>query len=137
MSATPPIPLELWDRMPTAAQAAVLTLERRIAALLARLGQGSSNSSKPPSTDPIHVKRRPPSPPSGKRRGGQRRHNRHTREMVPPERLTGVVDCKPQACPGCGHELQGVDPQPVRHQVAELPEVRPDGEAGAGSWSGC
>jgi transposase len=130
MSAEPPIPRELWDKTPPDAQAAVAALvqsfERRIAALEARLGQDSSNSSKPPSTDPIHVKRRPPRPPSGKRRGGQRGHKRHTRDLVPPERLTAVVDCKPPACRRCGDELSGSDPEPLRHQVAELPEVRPD-----------
>jgi transposase len=70
MSVTPPIPPELWNTIPADAQAAVLglvrTLERRIAALAARLGQDSSNSSKPPSGDPIHLKRRPPRPLSGR-----------------------------------------------------------------------
>jgi transposase len=130
MSTVPPIPRELWDKIPPDAQAAVAALvqsfERRVAALEARLGQDSSNSSKPPSTDPIHVKRRPRRPPSGKRRGGQRGHKRHTRELVPPERLTAVVDCKPTACRGCGLALSGSDPEPIRHQVAELPEARPD-----------
>ncbi len=130
MSATPPIPQELWDQIPAAAQAAVLALvqglESRIAALEARIGQDSSNSSWPPSTDPIHVKRRPPRPPSERGRGGQHGHKRHARELVPPDRLAAVVDCKPAACRGCGHELGGADPEPLRHQVAELPEVRPD-----------
>lgn len=130
MSAEPPIPRALWDKIPPDAQAAVLALvqsfERRVAALEARLGQDSSNSSKPPSSDPIYVKRRPPRPPSGKKRGGQRGHERHTRELVPPERLTGAIDCRPTACRGCGHRLSGADPEPIRHQVAELPEVRPD-----------
>ena len=130
MIATPPIPPDLWDQIPAAAQAAVLalvqSLEKRVASLEARLGQDSSNSSKPPSSDPVHVKRRPPRPPSGKTRGGQRGHKRHTRELVPPERLTGIVECRPDACRGCGHGLEGEDPEPLRHQVAELPEVQPD-----------
>jgi transposase len=130
MSTEPPIPQDLWDKIPPDAQAAVLALvgglERRVAALESRLGQDSSNSSKPPSSDPIHVKRSPPRPPSGEKRGGQRGHKRHTRELVPPERLTGAVECKPTACRGCGHDLEGTDPEPLRHQVAELPEVRPD-----------
>lgn len=130
MSAEPPIPRELWDKVPADAQAAILALvqglERRIAALEARLGQDSSNSSKPPSSDLLHVKRRPPRPPSGKRRGGQRGHKRHTRPLVPPGRLTAAVECRPAACRGCGHVRAGDDPEPVRHQVAELPEVRPD-----------
>jgi transposase len=130
MSAEPPIPREVWDKVPGDAQAAILALvqalERRIAALEARLGQDSSNSSKPPASDPPHVKRRPPKPPSGRRRGGQGGHGRYTRELVPPGRLTAVVDCKPAECRGCGRALRGADPEPLRHQVAELPEVRPE-----------
>src|ERR1700760_678080 len=120
-----PNPRELGDKMPPDVQVAVLALvsglERRIAALEARLHQDSSNSSKPPSSDPLHVKRRPPHPPSGKPRGGQRGHKRHTRELVPPERLTGVVECKPAACRECGHDLRGSDPEPPRQQAIELP----------------
>lgn len=52
--------------------ALVSGLERRVAALEARLGQDSSNSSKPPSSDPLYIKRSPHRPPSGKERGGQR-----------------------------------------------------------------
>jgi transposase len=130
MSATPPLPQELWDKTPPDVQAAVLalvqSLERRIAALEARPGQDSSNSCRPPSSDALHVKRRPPRPPSGKGRGGQWGHKRHTRELVPPERLTAAVGCRPMACRGCGHTLEGDDPEPLRHQVAERPEVRPD-----------
>ncbi|MBX6311972.1 MAG: IS66 family transposase [Isosphaeraceae bacterium] len=92
----------------------------------ARLGQDSSNSSKPPSSDPIHVKRHPPRPPSGKRRGGQRGHRRQARALVPPEQLSAVIDCKPAACGSCSQELKGSDPEPIRHQVAELPEIRPE-----------
>jgi transposase len=116
--------------VPPDVQAALLAafarLERRVAGLEARLGQDSSNSSRPPSSDPIGVKRRPPRRPSGRRRGGQPGHARHTRAMVPPERLTGAVECRPAACRRCGHPLAGDDPRPVRHQVAELPAVRPD-----------
>ena len=130
MSATSPIPPELWSKTPADAQAAVLdlveSLERRIADLEARLKRDSSNSSRPPSTEPLHVKRQPPRPHSGRRRGGQPGHKRHARAMVPPERLAGLVECRPDACTRCGHRLHGDDPDPIRHQVAELPEVRPE-----------
>lgn len=130
MSSATPISPELWAEVPPAARAAILgafaEFERRIAALEARLGRDSSNSSKPPSTEPIHVKRRPPVPPSGKRRGGQHGHGRHTRELVPPGRLDRAVEVKPRACSGCGHSLDGDDPEPDRHQVAEIPPIRPE-----------
>ena len=32
----------------------------------------------------------------------------------------------PGACSGCGHTPEGRDAAPIRHQVAELPEIRPE-----------
>jgi transposase len=130
MSAKPPLPDDLWAKIPPDAQSAIFalvqTFEQRIAALEARLNQNSSNSSRPPSAEPLHVKRQPPRPASRKRRGGQAGHERHTRDLVPVEQLTGSVEIKPPSCSGCGHALDGDDPEPIRHQVAELPEVRPE-----------
>src|SRR5262245_38833205 len=130
MSATSPIPTELWAKAPADVQAAVLalvqSLEQRIADLEARLRQDPSNSSRPPSSQPLHVKRQPPRTRSGRRRGGQPGHERHTRALVPPERLAGLVECRPDGCSHCGHRLHGDDPEPVRHQVAEVPEVHPE-----------
>jgi transposase len=132
MSPHPPIPESLWDTIPAEAQAAILTafasLERRIAELEARLNQNSTNSSKPPSSDPpaVKVERRPPAPPSGRKRGGQPGHKRHTRALVPPEHLHATFEVKPTHCGCCGTSLQGDDPDPLRHQVAEIPPVRPD-----------
>lgn len=133
MSLAPPIAEELWDTIPPAAQAAVLVaiqqrieaLEAEVRELKARLDRNSSNSSKPPSTEPLHVKRQPPRPPSRRRRGGQAGHKRHLRQCVPPERLTDALECKPGVCSGCGHPLRGDDPEPIRHQVAELPPIQP------------
>lgn len=33
--------------------------------------------------------------------------------------------CKPEACQDCGQTLEGEDPNPKRHQVAEIPPVEP------------
>src|SRR5580704_18835828 len=88
MTDRPPLSQDLWDTIPPAAQAAVLalvrSLELRIAALEERLNTNSTNSSKPPSSDALSVKRRPPTPPSGKKRGGQPGHLRRVRPLVPP-----------------------------------------------------
>lgn len=132
MSFHPPIPESLWNTVPPEAQSALLaafaSLEKRVADLEARLDQDSTNSSKPPSTDPpaVEVKRRPPAPATGRKRGGQPGHKRHTRALVPPEQLRDTFEVKPTHCGGCGTTLQGEDPDPVRHQVAEIPPVRPD-----------
>ena len=129
MSDLPPIPEPLWQTVPPEAQAAVRarlgSLERRIAELEQRLNTNSTNSSKPPSSDPPSVKRRPPAPASGKKRGGQPGHRHHRRALVPPEQIRQVIECKPPECRRCGHDLDGDDPAPLRHQVAEVPPIQP------------
>lgn len=137
MTDAPPLPLQIWETLTPEAQAAVLALvgglERQITELAqqvqdlkARVDQNSTNSSKPPSSDPIGVKRKPPSPPSRKCRGGQKGHPRRMRALVPPERVASVTDCKPTECRCCKHPLSGVDAEPRRHQVAELPPIEPE-----------
>jgi transposase len=93
--------------------------------LKARLGLNSSNSSKPPSTDPPNHKRKPPVPPSGRTRGGQPGHRRHDRPLVPPDHVDEVVECRPSHCAACAAALAGNDPEPLRRQVAEIPPIRP------------
>ncbi|WP_406700688.1 IS66 family transposase [Singulisphaera sp. Ch08] len=132
MSPLSSIPESLWNTVSPEAQTAILaviaSLEKRIADLEAQLNQNSTNSSKPPSSDPpaVKVKRRPPAPPSGRRRGGQPGHKRHTRALVPPDQIRETFEIKPTECGGCGAPLVGQDPGPVRHQVDEVPPIRPD-----------
>jgi transposase len=144
MAPTPPLPDALWRTASPELQAAILVLVQRyeqetaglkqqvqiltqqVHELKARLDQNSTNSSKPPSTDPIGVKRKPPTPPSKKRRGGQKGHPRRIRALVPPERVSSVTECKPSSCRRCGHMLAGEDAEPLRHQVAELPPIEPE-----------
>src|SRR4051812_44692504 len=129
MTGRPPLSQDLWVTLSPEAQAAVSALvqsfERRIADLEERINKNSTNSSRPPSSDPPSVKRRPPAPASGKKRGGQPGHRRQARPLVPPEQLRQIIDCKPPQCRWCHQPLQGDDPEPIRHQVAELPPVRP------------
>ena len=116
-----PIPEPLWGTVPAEAQAALLgawkSLEDRIAALeatvrdlQARLQLNSTSSSKPPSSDPIGLKRKPPTPPSRRRRGGQPGHRKALRALVPPERLRSATDCKPDSCRRCGQALAARTP---------------------------
>ena len=131
-----PIPDELWAKVPHDAQAAIAAvflamqqrvdeLEARVHDLEARLKLNSTNSSKPPSSDPIGLKRKPPAPPTGRKRGGQPGHRYARRALVPPEKVAEVVVCKPGACRRCRHPLSGDDPEPLVYQVAELPPVEP------------
>ncbi len=98
-------------------------LQREVAELKVRLNQNSSNSSKPPSSNPPSVKRAPPKRPTGKKRGGQPGHKPHRRDLVSPEKVAASFNIKPEVCRGCGAVLLGDDPEPLRHQVAELPPI--------------
>jgi transposase len=136
MAPMPPLPEPLWKAASPELQAAVIALvqsyedrltllENRLRDLENRLKLNSTNSSKPPSSDPIGMKRRPPAPPTGKKRGGQPGHRKAHRALVPPEKVHETFDCKPTACRRCGHGLAGDDPEPLVHQVAELPKIEP------------
>src|SRR3954447_3610341 len=131
-----PIPDELWAKVPPDAQVAIAAaflvmrqrvdeLERRVGDLEARLKLNSTNSSQPPSSDPIGFKRKPPTPPSGRKWGGQPGHQRAQRRLVPPEKVRAITECRPTDCRRCGHALAGDDPTPLVHQVAELPRIEP------------
>jgi transposase len=130
MKDRPPLPQLIWDQLPPEAQAAVLvqSFERRIADLEEKLNKNSTNSSKPPSSDPSSLKRRPPTPASGKKRAGDPAIDARPAHWYPPEQLRHVIDCKPPECRWCHQVLQGDDPEPIRHQVAEVPPVQPTGD---------
>ena len=133
MNSIPPLPPELWEQTPVAVREYIRTLAARIATLeatvqqlLERLQQDSRNSSRPPSSDPPQgMKPRLRRVPSGRKRGGQPGHQGQTRMLVPIEEVDTVVPVKPRQCLHCQHPLQGEDPQPHRHQVTELPLVKP------------
>lgn len=109
-------------------QVAVLT--RRVAELEEQLGKSPRNSSLPPSTQHPHAK--PPSekPKSQRKRGGQPGHPRHERAWIPVEECVEVVVLEPDACRRCGQSFRErdayrADLEPLRHQVWELPEIKP------------
>jgi transposase len=97
---------------------------QEIAELRARLNQNSTNSSKPPSTDPLGMAKTAKAP-SGKSRGGQIGHKRNLRQLVALSEVQKVHVLRPEACGHCGLALKGNDPQPKRHQVVEVPEIKP------------
>ena len=104
--------------------AIVAALRGRVAELEARLGQNSSNSSKPPSTDPPGALKHE-GKPTGRQRGGQPGHKHHKRELLPPEQVSEVVEVVPNHCHRCNAQLTGRDAEPRRTQVIEVPPGRP------------
>jgi transposase len=97
--------------------------EKRMAQLEEQVGKNSRNSSKPPSSDPPHVKQPPPATKGERQHGAQPGHKGHGRKLQPPEEVTRFVVRKPTECEACGALLLGVDPNPQRHQVWELPPI--------------
>lgn len=130
------VPIEVWEQAPEPVQVVmsamveyyerrITQLEAEVRELTARLNQNSQNSSKPPSSDGPHVKRKPPKPVSERKAGGQPGHAPHHRALVPIEKVETVITCKPAQCRRCGEQLTGSDPAPLRQQVIELPPVQP------------
>jgi len=131
METLPALSHEVWERTPPEAQAYIRALEARAAtlegmmqALQEQLNQTSRNSSRSPSSDPPHSER-PRRPRSTRRRGGQPGHPGHTRTLVPVDEVDEVVVIKPAQCTHCQAPLSGDDPTPWRHQVIEIPPIKP------------
>lgn len=138
--AMPPITSEQLAALPPEIRAVVQALidhyEGQLAVLraeietlrseLAQAQKNSRNSSKPPSTEHPHAKPPPPAKPQSQRpRGGQPGHEKHERALIAVEECFAVCDHRPQRCRGCSCRLSGADPVPLRHQVWELPEIKP------------
>jgi transposase len=122
---SPEITEELIARQPPEAQAIIRLLLARIAELEARLPKTPQNSSLPPSSQHPHAKPPPKKDRSGKKRGGQPGHAKHERPLIPTDECDAVEPLKPSECRRCGGKLSGRDPEPLRHQVWELPEIKP------------
>jgi transposase len=122
---SPEITEELIARQPPEAQAIIRLLLARIAELEARLPKTPQNSSLPPSTQHPHGKPPRNKGKSGKKHGGQPGHPKHERPLIPSDECDAVEPLKPSECRRCGAKLSGRDPEPLRHQVWELPEIKP------------
>ena len=131
---------EIIARQPPEAQAIIRALLAQIARMQSRIakleaeveelrrqvkGATPQNSSLPPSAQHPHAKPKPRVRKGKKRRGGQPGHTKHERALIPTEECNQVVSLKPTACRRCGSKLSGSDVDPLRHQVWELPEIKP------------
>lgn len=97
-------------------------LEKRIKALEDRLGQNSSNSSRPPSTDwfrkPKNLKVK-----TGRSPGGQKGHKGSNLKMV--EDPDHITEHNVSTCIGCGCSLKKISPAGYRkRQVFDLPPIK-------------
>src|SRR5271156_506232 len=88
-----------------ARDARIAELERRIATLEGRLGTNSTNSSLPPSANPLGAPKPVVKKKSKRRRGGQPGHPPHLKQLLPPERVNRVVPFVPRECEHCQSAL--------------------------------
>ena len=124
---------ELIVRQSPEAQAIIRTLLAKLAKLEGELeelrrqvkGKTPQNSSLPPSTQHPHAKPTPRKRKSKRKRGGQAGHKKHERPLIPTDQCDEVQPLKPSECRRCGAQLSGSDLEPLRHQVWELPEIKP------------
>jgi transposase len=114
--------------------ARIAELERRVAELealvrdlTARLGINSSNSSVPPSANPLDAPKPVVKKPTGRKPGGQPGHPPHLKQLLPPERVKKFISFVPTLCHKCQTPLPvqhgPLDPPTTRFQVAELPPI--------------
>lgn len=116
------------DAQLAAAMETIAQLNAEVAELKEKLGSNSSNSSKPPSTDPPGDRggRYPKRKSSGKPRGAQPGHTGSSRALVPTAECDEVKDWYPTSCLGCGKVLPKEPGSSFRrHQVTEIPPVQP------------
>ncbi len=107
-----------------AKDAEIESLKTEVAALRERLGQNSSNSLQPPSTDAPQHRRPNHRQPSGKKQGAQDGHQGAGRALKRVEEVDQIVDFRPERCRSCERRLVGDDPHPARHQITEIPPAQ-------------
>jgi hypothetical protein len=134
------IPKEDWESTPASVRelvgklvkeneelrARVRQLEERLNQVEERINQNSKNSSRPPSQDKLGEKGEKRGKPSGQKRGGQKGHKGHERNLYEAQECRSIEEVKPEVCGHCGEKLRGEDAEPYRHQVVEIPPVKPE-----------
>ena len=107
--------------------ARIADLEKRLAQLEARLKTNATNSSTPPSANPLGADKPVRKKKSKRRRGGQPDHPPHVKQLLPPERVTRRKSLLPEECSDCHaplpREAGPNDPEPKRFQTIELPAI--------------
>jgi len=93
-----------------------------MATMRRKLDQNSSNSSLPPSRDPLSKAQRHKEP-TGRKSGGQKGHEGCSRELRPVEEADEIIPVFPEQCSGCGSGIwdeRQVIGQVGRHQQVEV-----------------
>lgn len=115
------------DARIAALERALQALQQRFSELEARLKTNSSNSSIPPSANPLDAPKPVPKKKSKRKRGGQPGHPPHLKQLLPPQLVTRTELIVPERCGTCQARLPRqagpTDPEPKRFQTVELPPI--------------
>src|SRR3989304_6313221 len=121
---------EDWEQTPERVRVWIMVLSQEIHQLESTVeklqeivNRNSGNSSQPPSQDGPGQKPAQEKSSLPHKRGGQPGHQGHHRLLVEP--VDEVIHHRPISCRRCGALLLGDDAHPYRHQVTELPIVKP------------
>ncbi len=108
-------------------EAKIAELEEQVKKLSAKTPKATPNNSSVPSSTvhPHNDKDKPgkKKSKSKRKRGGQKGHKKQSRDWVPPEQCTEILEHHPDACRRCGGELLADTEPPRRHQVWEMPPI--------------
>jgi len=99
--------------------------KQRIEELEEKLNKNSKNSSIPPSKNGFGVKGDKQSQAKRKPFKLTVARQKAERKLYAVEECETVHEEKPSNCSKCGYELTGEDTQPHRHQIVELPVLKP------------
>lgn len=119
------IPKADWETTPESVRVVVKILSEKVTEMEERLKKNSKNSSKPSSTNGFEAKAKRKKEKGKKARGGQVGHQGHERHLYETEQCDVVHEVKPLECKQCQEKLEGVDEEPYRHQVVEIPPIKP------------
>ncbi|MHC5861826.1 IS66 family transposase zinc-finger binding domain-containing protein [Nostoc sp.] len=75
--------------------------------------------------NPLYAEKRPEKKKSGKKRLGQAGHKGHSRLLYELSECESVLNHHPETCRCCGEILLGEDANPYRHQIVEIPPIKP------------
>jgi len=115
-----PQTLEQCHAVIEALSAQIGQLQEQMSVLQERLKLNSRNSSKPPSSDgPVQSGNRAARRTSGRQRGAQPGHKGHYRQLVEPEQVGQIHECRPPEVCECGGPIR--EGRPMRHQVVDVP----------------
>lgn len=128
------ISLADWEATPESIKLAiedlhgiVAGLSQRILALEEKLNKNSKNSSIPPSKNGFGGEKKQEQNKQDKKTPKQRTKNtKSEKKLYPPDECKAIHEQRPSACSECGEQLQGSDPEPYRHQIIEMPIIRPE-----------